>query len=512
MPAHKLPLKLYDLVCARVADLIDIACNNICHAFGPVIEIETLQAISHLQNFLTTYIPVSVLDDLFNRKKSGIFLNACCISHGDIRILLALIMYEQMRVFKISNLDIPYILTSKIEESFWIGCLNRMTNLVLLDLSLVCTDEILKVVGNCCPLLEQVNVTSKMSRTSQGGNFNALRKVYHVSDQGLSYLTKCQNLKHVTLNASNRSGLGNITEKGISILISSLPQLKSINYEYMGSVLQHIPSTNPPLCLQQLKDLRTNPASIQMYNKLCPSLLLLHIALPTNLCSRERGIQSEALEENLAISTLKLKILHQSFIWLTNNLFEKLLALKGENLICIVFGLGCNNFDLNSLILIGQYCPNLVEMAINSMGPNDTVISTFPKNKSAYKRLKNLHLSGISRWDINQALTLCLQGSQVVDLYVCGAHTHLDDVFTKLLLLNYFIELKHMFLHHHCYISKDTLWQILKGCPQISRIFCLFQHSFTPDDIASFQIYIHKNNYDVDLKISSGFNSFWLAH
>lgn len=507
MPQRKTPNKLFDKCLVIVDNLLDIACDNMESDFGVYSNEETQCAIISLQEFLTSYIPVSVLDEVFNIKKSGSFLNACCTGQRDIRILLALVLHQRMIIFKVTKLDIPKTLVSKIEESFWMFHLARMPHLVILDLSLVCTDQILEVVGHCCPLLEEVTVVSKMSRTSKGGDFNALRKVYLVTDKGLMYLTQCQKLKQISLNASNRSGLGNITEQGICQLICSLPNLRIINYEFMGSVLVHLPNNRPLLKLQQLKDLRSNPNNVATYSQLCPELIVLHLALPTNLTDSDREVQSEAIENILTNASLQLQILCLGFIHISNSILSSLLQSKGFKLTILNFGLGCNIFDSHTLIIIGNYCPNLVELAVNTMGPDTTTI-TFPKSNSVYNKLTNLSLSGNTDWKVEHSLLICLSGELVSHITLCGSQVDLDIIIARLIEMGRLRHLMGLVLHKHCFVSSETVWRLLRECPNLAKLYCLYHAELLLEDTETFQSYAQDNNLQLDLKFSDGSRSW----
>ena len=43
-----------------------------------------------------------------------------------------------------------------LDELFWCAQISRLSNLVALNLNLITTDEILRVIGDSCPLLEVV--------------------------------------------------------------------------------------------------------------------------------------------------------------------------------------------------------------------------------------------------------------------------------------------------------------------------------------------------------------------
>lgn len=506
MPKFKAPRKLYSSCIIALDQLLNIACFNIWFRYKSYNNEDTRSAINYIQQYLISSIPMLVLDDIFNAKKTCNNLSnvpSFVTSLGDIRILLSIVLHKHMTVFKLTNLDIPNTVISKVEDTFWMAHLSAMSNLVILDLSLACTDQVLEVVGNSCPLLEEVTVVSKMSRNLSGAKFNALAKIYLVTDNGLSFLTQCKNLRQISLNASNRSGLGNITEQGICNLIINLPHLKIINYEYMGSILNKLPISSSPLQLQQLKDLRCNPINVSIISHLCPNLLVLHVALPTNLPENERRIQSEALEIALSQSNLQVQILNQSFITINNSIFQTFLESKGEKLTILSFGLGCNKFDSNSLLLIGHSCPNLKDLSINSMGPDDCTV-TYPKFNAIYNNLETLRLTGNTVWDVNNSLYICISSEQVTNVSLCGSCECLDQILTNLMDEGRLNNLKSLVLHRHCYITNYMVWQLLQRSRHLSKLYLIYHNQLSTEDSQTYLTYAHENNWDLDLKFSDG--------
>lgn len=114
----------------------------------------------------------------------------CCQYRGDPRIQLQVLLHPNMSVFRKSNLD------NGIAQKFWIENLPNFSKLIILDLKFICTDEILQIVGVTCPLLEELNIVSRIDICKSP--FNASVLIRNVSDGGLRSVA---NLKHLRILA-----------------------------------------------------------------------------------------------------------------------------------------------------------------------------------------------------------------------------------------------------------------------------------------------------------------------
>lgn len=223
--------------------------------------------------------------------------------------------------------------TSDIEKSIISGVLN-MKNLTQLCLCFDCTDHILNKVGDTCKNLQSLDVTSSRS----------------VTDRSVSALTRCKRLKELHLYRTS------ISTEGFAILLSNLPQLEDLGrHDEFGSILEHIRTTcltiGPfPLRNFQSKDMTT--VDLNLLIEMCPyiSNVFFYHDIPAT------DLTVFAALENLT----DLKLLNCDFFTDRVNL---LLEMRGRNLVALHLE-HVDQIDMNALIYISQYCPNLKKLVL----------------------------------------------------------------------------------------------------------------------------------------------------
>ena len=145
MPLRKQPKSLVDLSICESAQVIFKLCVQIESNWGDYNEPMTRTQIQILQNHLLETVPLSLLDKLYERRSQSLEYDL-----RDHRILLGVYLHRNLR--SLSTLSVS--LRSITSDNFWLQVLPTLKNIVELDFKLMCTDEILKVVGDNCFKLE----------------------------------------------------------------------------------------------------------------------------------------------------------------------------------------------------------------------------------------------------------------------------------------------------------------------------------------------------------------------
>ncbi|KDR12450.1 uncharacterized protein LOC110836245 [Zootermopsis nevadensis] len=500
MPPHKLPRSLFKIALGHVEALVNLSCRNIEKTYGNYDKNKCRQEVVLHQEYLLSHIPGMVLDEVFEMRTAGRLEP----SKHDIRITLALYMHNNMRKFSVSNwlADLKY----DLDSVFWVERLTSMHNLVVLNLHLVCTDEILEVVGTNCLKLEQIDIVSKLEPVhtinETHKNFNALKLKFFVSDVGLRYLCNCKLLRKVTMNRILRSHLGGcmMTISGIRALVKSLPHLQNITYDDMGLVISEEMEDVKQLPLTHLSDYHPRPTHIAAAAQLCCNLQHLCLWFPnqTNICSATDVLES------LASSALKvpiLELIHFPFCIEMAHLLER----KGSFLRSLLV----ENMDYISLRvvhLIGQTCPNLRNLHLKQLMEDSKQSSSLElcelfHTEHMFRNLRCLYLRGWN-WNPAEVLPLCLQQAKqletlsVVDMF---PQKYQDDVMAHIISTNPLQELKAVHILTGRILSVTTIRYFIKHCPKLTELSFVQNANITSTQVKKLCDEVYQKNLDLEI-------------
>nr|CAD7454710.1 unnamed protein product [Timema tahoe] len=308
MPPRKEPWSLYKTSIRYVLNMIGEACFTMEKRYGNYDHDKCREQIVIFQEYLAYNLPSTILDELWDVRRFVTETNL----KNDHRILTAVSMHRNMLKFIVNHESYKFKVCG--DNSFWMTQLSRLNNLVVLDLYLACTDEILKVVGKCCPKLEQIDIVSKMEadHTYADGNnlFNALKIKFFVSDNGLLHLSNCKKLKVIYMNKMIRSqSAGRVVSKsGIRQLIKALPNIEFVSYNDMGLVIAQEMDDVGTLSLRRIIDQHPDISHIFAAARLCPKLDNLSLCFPTfeNAVGSHVKILNALAESTINSTTLEL--------------------------------------------------------------------------------------------------------------------------------------------------------------------------------------------------------------
>jgi hypothetical protein len=500
MPPHKVPRSLFKIALTHVEALVDLSCRNIEKTYGNYDRSRCRQEVLLLQEYLLSQIPGMVLDEVFEMQTAG----SPEASKHDIRITLALYMHSNMRKFSVSSwlADLKF----NLDSAFWVDRLTRMRNLVVLNLHLICTDEILEVVGTNCLKLEQIDIVSKLepvhtiSQTHK--NFNALKLKFFISDVGLRYLCNCKLLKKVTMNRILRSHLGGcmMTVSGIRTLVKSLPYLQNITYDDMGLVISEEMEDVQQLPLTHLSDCHPRPTHIEAVAQLCCNLQHLCLWFPsqTTVCSATDVLES------LASSTLKVPILELiQFPFCIE--MAHLLERKGSFLRSLLIE-SMDYISVRVVHLIGQTCPNLRNLHLKQLVGHDSQPSSLELCELFHTEhmFRNLHCLYLGGWNWNPAeiLPLCLRQAKqletltVVDMY---PQKYQDDVMAHIIGINPLQELKAVHILTGRILSVTTIRYFIRHCPKLTELSFVQNANVTSTQVKKLCDEVYQKNLDLEI-------------
>ncbi|KAK3932142.1 Tubulin delta chain [Frankliniella fusca] len=495
------PKTLYSLALSHIGHSIQEACDRIQCNYGTYDRFESANEAAKLQNYLLSSLPGMVVDELCEEQR---FHNA----RMDVRIKLAVYMHPLMRKFSITHQSWEIFEPWDQDlDGFWMLKIPSLTRLVVLSLYHFATDEIIEVVSNNCPLLEDINIVSKVENTrcSTDSDFNAIKLKFFVSDVGLNHLVKCKRLKIVTTNKSIRPNCGGrmMTHDGFRSLLRGLPNLEMVRYGDLGSVIATGMDNVGELALTYVSDNHPDASHIEATSRLCPHLKHLSLSLPHQERFSGPDAMSEDVARSLANSDIKPSILelqHFTFNVEVANMF----AVKGINLSSL-FLCSMNTITSKEVIIIGQNCPNVKNVHIKGLGPEplqSSLVRAMSQSEPMFQNLKCLYVSGKS-WDIEYILKLFLgYATELTGLNVWNASMSLesDKALSKVILQLTFNELKSANFCYGCRLSLETVRTFMYRCPKLTHL-TVFEHDNLPTaEIEQLQREALSRNLDMELQ------------
>lgn len=506
MPPHILPKSLFKTALEKVESLVHTASINIEERYGNYDSERTKQAIHYLQKYLLSNIPGIVLDEVCEERKHSVTRHR--FKNRDHRISLAVYMHNNMRTFNVFD---PRQSLS-VDDGFWISRLSQLSNLIVLNLCLVCTDEILEVIGKTCMKLEQINIVSRLAPeqvkiNARSESFNALKLRFFISDKGLSYLSNCKQLKKITMNKMLRSNFGGrmMTDAGIRNLVKSLPFIQTITYDDMGVVISEDMDDICSLPLTYLSDHHPASSHIKAASQLCKNLQHLCLHLP-NL-AYDQGLKASEILDVLTHSEIKVTTLELYQFPCSSELFT-LMKAKGFYLTSFLLQTS-SPLGSNTVRAIGHSCPNLISLQLKELLANTDPENELCERQNSFDseqlfcNLKCLFLWG-SKWSPDVILPLCLTHAKQIEkltLLRTNDYRFLDEVIAKILSNNPLTKLKSIHLFTGCLLSLTTIRYFLKHCPNLTKLSFTKHSDIRNVDIKEIQDEIRNNN--LDLTVSS---------
>lgn len=390
-----------------------------------------------------------------------------------------------MTVFCKSDLD------NSIPQSFWIETLGNFNRLVVLDLKFICTDEILKVVGVNCLLLEDINIVSRVDICKP--LFNASVLIRNVSDAGLCSIVNLKRLRVLAMDPprnerANRIGRC-VSQAGIIMLISELPCLEELRIETcdIGSTLISTVMDIGPLRLRKINCHFASAEGIKKLIKICPFLRELSV---TRLAEHNK----DAILEQISMSDLCLNKLDLSFFSFTDSL-QQLLEVKGIYLTHLSLWEIEHSLNLDAVLSIGMYCPHLNSLCLMTQSKNLVVPRDFRQPKKIFSELRTLTI-GNDNFDINDLLTFFLKCTNNLQKLAIKYQTitNIDETLLRVLHKGYLSNLNCLWLDCTLEVSKNVILKVIQLCEKLQ----MFTVEFT-EEMSDVHIYIYDNNLDIKL-------------
>ncbi|CAH0595468.1 unnamed protein product [Chrysodeixis includens] len=478
MSPPKQPCSLFQLCVKNSIRLINSACYVIEKTYPENQLNECEREAFDLKCHLMTMLPARLFDVLCSER-------TCCQYRGDPRIQLQVLMHPNITVFRKCDLD------NGIPQRFWQGTLATFSRLIVLDLKFICTDEILAVIGDSCPLLEEINIVSRVDICKS--LFNASVLIRNVSDAGLCCIT---NLKHLRVLAmdpprnerANRIGRC-VSRAGIIMLIRELPYLEELRIEScdIGSTLIGSTVDVGPLSLRKMICHFASADGVRKLIKICPFLKEFSL---THITEHNK----DAILDQISMSELRLHKLDLSFFSFTDSM-QQLLTVKGSYLTHFSLWEIDNSLNLDKVVSIGKCCPNLTSLCLMTQSKCLHVPRYYRRPDKIFSELRNLIL-GNENFCIDRMLTFFLECTNNLEKLVLKyqTKTNLDDTLLHLLEKGYLKNIVDLWLDCTLEVSKNVVKRTIQMCDRLQ----LFTVDFA-DTTTELLQYITENNLDLKL-------------
>ncbi|PZC74019.1 hypothetical protein B5X24_HaOG208433 [Helicoverpa armigera] len=478
MSPPKQPCSLFQLCVKSSISLINSACYVIEKTYPENKFHECEREAFDLKCQLMLMLPARLFDVLCSER-------TCCQYRGDPRIQLQVLTHPNMTVFRKCDLD------NSIPQRFWIATLSTFSRLVVLDLKFICTDEILEVIGESCPLLEEINIVSRVDICKS--LFNASVLIRNVSDAGLCFVT---NLKHLRILAmdpprnerANRIGRC-VSQAGITLLVNELPYLEELRIEScdIGSTLISSVLDIGPLSLRKMNCHFASAAGIRKLIKICPFLRELSV---THLSEHNK----DAILEQISVSDLRLNRLDLSFFSYSDSM-QQLLSVKGSYLTHFSLWEIDHSLTLDAVISLGRCCPNLNTLCLMTQSKCLVIPRYFRRPNKIFSELRNLTI-GNENFSIDQMLTFFVECTDNLQKLVLKyqTKTNIDDTLLHLIEKGHLKNISYLWLDCTLEVSKNVVKRVIQMCEKLQMFTVDFSEEMT--DIHK---YINENNLDLKL-------------
>ncbi|XP_076639558.1 uncharacterized protein LOC143351655 [Colletes latitarsis] len=363
--------------------------------------------------------------------------------------------------------------TSDIEKIIANG-VSAMPNLVCFILCFDCTDNIILALAQNCKKLQKLDVTASRS----------------VTERSISPLLSCKHLKHIKLCRTS------MTIPGYANLFLEHSKIEDIGRcDEFGYVLEHIHQKDfkSSLCVRTFESRNFSMEHLYLLVDICPYI--------TSLCL----LRDERIGDLTILATLnylkELKLLSCDFY---AHGIKKLLEIKG----CAIISLHLEHveeIDLNALILISQYCPDIRDLVFYNceflehvaVHPRKLTILPFQflEKIKCVAECANMHLEFL--------LSHCIN----IKFIQLGSSTGIgDETMGRIFLQNSMRKLEELKILYSHDLSMKTVQLLMQNCDNLRRLSELESwQGISSAELNSFREELKNTNTNLDTSPSLSF-------
>lgn len=358
--------------------------------------------------------------------------------------------------------------TMKMEYLILDG-LQGMNNLQHLSLNYDCTDKILMTLAEHCPKLVSLDITNSKN----------------IENKSIDILVDLKHLKVLQLYRTS------VTMEGYINILLHLPELLDVGrYDQLGRCLEFIDDYHPTYKNFKLANFASNFATtkqIQILCECCPNIRaisLFHNILLLDLMTL------------IGLNNLcRLKLLSCDFF---ADQIKTVLEVKGCNITHLDLE-HVDEIDMNALIYISQFCPDLKSLTMCNCNLIDsTSISCQRLQVPPFMNLE--HLTLIGDCSIKHIEFILCNAFRIKFIHFGTQVPTNDGLFEKIFLRNELLFLEELRILHSDFVTIKTAYDLVDNCVNLQKLYELdCWLGIIPGDLDKLKRYIKEKNYDVDL-------------
>lgn len=332
------------------------------------------------------------------------------------------------------------------------------------------TDNIIRSLGECCPNLVAIDFSSSKC----------------ITNASVELLIALQNLRRVILYRTS------VSMEGYIRLLMNLPRIEDLGrYDDLGRCLSYIDTYYPDQDELQLTKFISHYATtehLQILGRLCPKLhtiSLFHNALLLDLMAL------------IAIDNLRdLKLLSADFF---GDQIRHVLEVKGCNLTHLHLE-HVDEIDMNALIYISQFCPDLKTFVIYNCELVDSTslcMRRFPI--PPFMNLERLTIAASCKfWHLDFLFSTAFK---IRYIYVGTMVPADDDLIAHVLSKNPMSQLEEFRVIFSEALTINSVYKLANSCSNLQKLSELESWTKIKEcELAEFRRYIKTKNMDLDIK------------
>lgn len=408
-----------------------------------------------------------ILEDLMERQE------------GTSHMYFMFLLRPDCRKFRAKNISLPHSYWETIFASYF-------QNLVILNLSLSCTDYILQFVPRYCPNLEFLNATCRYERMRVG--LNAAAFSLSVTDAGLEHLCECRKLRVLVVNeprSQSRFMQTSITYNGLRKILRCVKTLENITYSDLGSVIGKGMENVDSLNLRIVRHFNGTGETVSEILRLCGRLENLSLTFFNN--TNHEDVLRQIVAFGPRLTGLQITNFN------CNALFDTLFTSVGAHLQVLHIAEVRNALKFPHLTTIGRLCPHLTHLTILNYADDRPQIGPPP----AYNQFSHLESFELACDAINfkHVMLFCLLNAQhsLQSLTVTQRDNEKVSFIDEFLLKNFTFRSIGELTFSSCFrFSQSGIQQFIlrHETLQLLNVHC-------PDDCSDIHNFIRTNNFDV---------------
>lgn len=355
-------------------------------------------------------------------------------------------------------------------EASVLSAVGRMSNLQHLVLMYDATDNLIKLLTEVCPKIELLDFSCSK----------------YITNESIDTLVKLKCLKTVLLQRTGVSMEGHIK------MLLNLRQLEDVgHYDEIGRCLEYVDNYHEDKRDLQLKSFVTNYVTtehVEAMAKNCPHISKVHIFCNATLLDLITLVAVNQLHD--------LKLRACDFY---SDQVHQLIKVKGCNITHLHFE-HVDEVDMNALVNISQYCPDLRELVLYNCDLTDNR-SLLQKTcvEPPFASLERLTLAiQCDNWHLEFLL------SSAVNIQYMHLGTKVpvtDDFIARLLKKNPLKHLEQLRVMHSDQLTIATAYNLVENCDELTRLNELeCWKRVTALDLQEFSQYIDAHNFELDFQ------------